>query len=100
GEREEEGGGEWGGGGVGDRRLDQCRAALARHCPRMRLEVRPVRRRRCLQKDTVCRGFETEWPLCCQRYVRSRRRSALDEDAARPRVSSLRMLNPDLTHRR
>ncbi len=51
-------------------------AASAGDRARMRHRVRPVRRRRNLQKDTLCRRFETGWPLCRQRHVRGWRRSA------------------------
>ena len=71
------------GGGGRFRRVDQCCAALAGDRPRMRHQVRPVRRRRNLQKDTICRGFEAGWPLCRQRHVRGWRHTASDEDVAR-----------------
>ena len=82
--RHPQGAGERRGGGRRDRRLDQCRAASAGDRQRMRHRVRSVRRRRGLQKDALYRGFETGRPLCRQRHVRSWRRSAADEDAARP----------------
>ena len=82
--RHPRGAGERGGGRRRDRRLDQCRAASAGHRQRMRHQIRSVRRRRNPEKDTVYRGFETGRPLCRQRHVRSWRRSASDEDAARP----------------
>ncbi len=68
--RHPQGAGERGDRGLGLRRLHQCGAAPARHRARMRLEVRSLRRRRSLQKDTIYRGFEAERPLCGQRYVR------------------------------
>ena len=77
--------------GGGIRRLDQCRAASAGHCARMRHRVRPVRRRRSLQKNTLCRGFETGRPLCRQGHVRGWRHSAADEDAARPWLPARRL---------
>ena len=52
-----------------DRRLDQCGVASAGHRARMRHQVRSVRCRRSLQKDTLYRGFETGRPLCRQRHV-------------------------------
>jgi dihydroxy-acid dehydratase len=51
--RHPQGAGKRRGGGRRDRRLDQCRAASAGDRPRMRHQVRPVRRRRNLQKDTL-----------------------------------------------
>ena len=64
-----------------------ARAASAGDRARMRHRVRPVRRRRSLQADTLYRGFEAGRPLCRQGHVRSWRRSAADEDAARPWLS-------------
>ena len=87
--RHPQGAGECRGGRRRDRRLDQRRAASAGDRQRMRHQVRSVRRRRSLQKDTLYRGFETVRPLCRQRYVRSWRRSAADEDVARPWLSSM-----------
>ena len=77
--------------GGGDRRLDQCGAASAGHRPRMRHQIRPVRRRRNPQKNPVYRGFETVRPLCRQRYVRGWRGSAFDEDVARQRLPPWRL---------
>jgi dihydroxy-acid dehydratase len=51
------------------RRLDQCGIASACDRTRMRLAIRPVRRRQNLQKDTIYRRFEAGRPLCRQRYV-------------------------------
>ena len=65
--------------------------AIANECG---IDVRSVRRRRGLQKDTLCRGFETGRPLCRQRYVRSWRRSAADEDVARPWLFSMATVSP------
>ena len=84
----------------GDRRLDQCGAAPAGDRQRMRHQVRSVRRRRSLQKDTLYRGFETVRPLCRQRHVRSWRRSAADEDAARPRLPAWRLHHRHRPHHR
>ena len=51
-----------------------------------------------LQKDTLYRGFETVRPLCRQRHVRSWRRSAFDEDAARPRLPPWRVSDRHRPH--
>ncbi len=56
-------------GRVGFRRIDQCCTAPAGDCPRMRDQVRSVRRRRDFQADALYRRFEARRPLCCQRYV-------------------------------
>ena len=58
--------------------------AIAHECG---IEFDAVRRRRSLQKDSLCRRFETGRPLCRQGYVRSWRRAAFDENAARSRLS-------------
>ncbi len=83
-----------------DRRLDQCCAASAGHRQRMRHQVRSVRRRRSPEKDTLYRGFETGRPLCRQRHVRSWRRSAADEDAARPWLPPWRLPHRHRPHHR
>ena len=67
--RDPQGAGERRRGGIGVRRLDQCCAASAGDCTRMRDQVRPVRRRRGVQADALYRRFEARRPLCCQRYV-------------------------------
>ena len=53
-----------------------------------------------LQKDTIYRGFEARRPLCRQRHVRSWRRPAVDEDAARPRSPARRVHHGDRPHHR
>ncbi len=98
--RDAQGVGECGRGGVGLRRLDQCGAASAGHRPRMRVEVRSVRRGGSLQKNTIHRRFETRRPLCRQRPVRSWRRSTADEDAARTRLPARRLHDRDGPHDR
>ena len=62
-------------------------------CARVWLGVRSVRRRKNFQKNSICRGFEAGRPLCRQRYVRSWRRSAPDEDAPRPWISAWRVFD-------
>ena len=67
---------------VGVRRLDQCCAASPGDRQRMRDQVRSVRCRRSLPPHALYRRFEAGRPLCCQRHVRSWRRSAAHEDPA------------------
>ena len=52
------------------------------------------------KRDTLYRGFETGRPLCRQRYVRSWRHSAADEDAARPRLPARRLHDRHRPHHR
>ena len=84
----------------GVRRLHQCCAAPAGDRARMRYRIRSLRRRQNLQKDTIYRGFEARRPLCRQRHVRSWRRPAVDEDAARPRSPARRVHHGDRPHHR
>ena len=86
--------------GCGLGRLDQCGAAPAGDRARVRHRVRPVRRRRGLQKDTVYRRSETGRPLCRQRHVRGWRHTAADEDAARPRLPARRLHDRHRPHHR
>ena len=53
-----------------------------------------------LKKNTLYRGFETGRPLCRQRHVRSWRRSAADEDAARPWLPAWRLHHRHRPHHR
>ena len=66
--------------------------AIANECG---ISIRPVRCRGNLQKDTLCRRFETGWPLCCQGYVRGWRRAAFDEDTSRSRIPARRLPHGD-----
>ena len=98
--RHAKGAGKRRGGRRGDRRLDQCGAAFAGDRARVRYRVHAVRRRRNLQKDSLCRRFETGRPLCRQGYVRSWRRAPSDENASRSRLHARRLHDGHRPHDR
>src|SRR3990170_3401876 len=64
----------------------------------MRHRLRPVRRRRGHETDTLYRGFETVWPLCRQGLVRGWRRAPPHEDSSRSRLLPRRPHDGDGTH--